>query len=240
MSTDSQGRPLSDDGQWAWNGTEWVPAAGGAAPTPPADSVSDAGATMIAPSPFAPGQSPADQQQYGGGAPVAGQQGYGGAPTPGYGAAPTPGYAGVSGYGGAPAPGYGGAPAPGYAGSPGYGTPPAAQGSRKKLIIGLIGVLVVVAVVVVLVIALGGSKKKALAGTYKCTAPKQSGSASVTFNAGNKYALDQGGTGGSYTKSGSTVTFNGGSLNGIHGTFDGKANKVTFTFQSFPLTCLHQ
>ena len=57
MSTDSQGRPLSDDGQWAWNGTEWVPAAGGPAGVTSVGSApaQDVGATMIAPSPFAGG-----------------------------------------------------------------------------------------------------------------------------------------------------------------------------------------
>ena len=42
MSTDSQGRPLSDDGQWAWSGTEWVPAAGGGSPAEPEDVGGDA------------------------------------------------------------------------------------------------------------------------------------------------------------------------------------------------------
>jgi hypothetical protein len=60
MSTDGQGRPLSDDGQWAWNGTEWVPAAiGGAVPAPiESDVAADPGATVIARSPFTRGGSP--------------------------------------------------------------------------------------------------------------------------------------------------------------------------------------
>ena len=55
MSTDGLGRPLSDDGQWAWNGTEWVPAAiGGAVPAPTENDVAaDPKATVIAVSPFA-------------------------------------------------------------------------------------------------------------------------------------------------------------------------------------------
>jgi hypothetical protein len=60
MSTDGQGRPLSDDGQWAWNGTEWVPAAIGGAVEAPIESgvAADPAATVIAMSPFARGGSP--------------------------------------------------------------------------------------------------------------------------------------------------------------------------------------
>ena len=34
MQQDDQGRPLSDDGQWVWNGTEWEPSGGGAPGAP--------------------------------------------------------------------------------------------------------------------------------------------------------------------------------------------------------------
>src|SRR6185437_14412135 len=131
MSTDSQGRPLSDDGQWALNCTEWVPAGGAAedsaaagsgqpetAAGPPSE---DVGATMIAPSPFAggfPASAPGGGQGYGS-APDAEAPGYGGGAQPGYGqpAGQQGGYGHAPGYG-QPAgqqdygqqPGYGAAP----------------------------------------------------------------------------------------------------------------------------------
>jgi hypothetical protein len=271
MSTDSQGRPLSDDGQWAWNGTEWEPAGGGVAETatfdkpavepesahpgaaaePPAE---DVGATMIAPSPFAGGfpasapDAPSGGQRYGS-APEANAPGYGGA-QPGYGQ--TPGYgqpAATPDYGQQPAygqqdygqqPGYGATPpggAPGYPGAApgGYGAPPQ-QKSNKRLIIGIIGVVVIAAVVVVLVLTLGGSKKKGLAGSFKCTAPGASGTGTINFTGGNKFTLSNGGTGGTYTKDGNTVTFHGGDLNNDKGTYDGK-NTLVIKVSPLTLTC---
>jgi hypothetical protein len=75
MSTDGEGRPLSDDGQWAWNGTEWVPAAiGGAVPAPTENDVAaDPNATVIAVSPFARGSAPEVNQP---GAPPAKKDSY--------------------------------------------------------------------------------------------------------------------------------------------------------------------
>ncbi len=74
MNTDSQGRPLSDDGQWAWNGTEWIPATGASAPAPAGTQSAggEAGATTIAPSPLATNQGygPSSPQPY---PPVSGQ-----------------------------------------------------------------------------------------------------------------------------------------------------------------------
>jgi hypothetical protein len=226
MSTDSEGRPLSDDGQWAWNGTEWVPAAGGGAAPPASGDSGDAGATMIAQSPFA-----------GGGAP-GGQPGFGAPSAP---PADTPGYGGGQGYGSTPgaAPGYGSTPgaAPGYGGAPGYGTP-TPQKSRTPLIVAVVsGVVIIIAVVLILIFTLGGSHS--LAGKYTCTAKNQSGSAAITFNSGNTYALSDQGQGGTFTKSGSTVKFNGGSLNGLSAKFDSDKNNLTFSFQGIALTCKH-
>ena len=78
MSTDGQGRPLSDDGQWAWNGTEWVPAAiGGSVPVPvpepePEPEYDDFNATVITRSPFAREAAPSEVGQ-----PAEPAQGYG-------------------------------------------------------------------------------------------------------------------------------------------------------------------
>ncbi len=247
MSTDSQGRPLSDDGQWAWNGTEWVPAVGGAEPaaaesqgaapepagSPPAE---DVGATMIAPSPFAGGFPPAGGSPgaaggYGstpeGNAPGGGQPGYGGA---------QPGYGQQSGYG--QQPGYGATPAgaPGYgAGGPvGYG-PPAQGASRKRLIIGIVGVVVIAAVVVVLVLTLG-SKKSSLNGAYKCTIPGQVGTGTITLS-GSKYTLSDQGKPGTFTRSGDTLTFSGGSLDKSKAKYDSGAKTLKLTLEGITLTC---
>ncbi len=222
MSTDSQGRPLSDDGQWAWNGTEWVPALGGPSEPEAGGSVpaEDVGATMIAPSPFAAG-SP-------GAAPQGNAPGYGAA-QPDHGQAP--GYGQAQGYG--QAPGYGlGAPG----GPVGYGVPPQPK-SRKPLIIAVIGVLVIAAVVVVLVLTLGGSSTKTVKGAFTCTAPGATGTGVITFNTGGKYTLNNGGTGGSYTTKGSSVTFQGGTLDKITGTVSDGAKTVKLTLQGSLLTC---
>ncbi len=241
MSTDSQGRPLSDDGQWAWNGTEWVPAAGGA--TTPAADEGDSRQTMIAQSPLA-------------GGPPAFGPGSGdtpsGAPTPGHGGAPAaaqaPGYGGAApGYGstpGAGAPGGPGGPgdfgaAPGYVGGgAGYGAPPQ-QKSRTPLIAGIIGVVVViVAVVLVLVFALGGdSKSSSLSGAFKCSVPGSSDTGTITFNSGGKYSLSDNGKSGNFTKDGDKVTFSGGSLDKAAGTYDSGAKTVKITFSGATLTC---
>jgi hypothetical protein len=257
MSTDSQGRPLSDDGQWAWNGTEWVPADGAAAaqagqaqPDTAAPPSEDVGATMIAPSPFAggfPGSEPGGGQGYGG-APDAGAPGYGGA-QPGYGqpAGQPGGYGQAPGYGQAAGqpdygqqPGYGAAPvggAPGYgAGAPGgYGGPPQ-QKSNKRLIFAIIGVLVIAAVVVVLILTLGGGKKSGLNGAYKCTIPGQSGSGTITLS-GSKYTLSDKGKPGTFTRSGDTLTFSGGSLDKDKGTYDAGAKTLKLGVEGVSLVC---
>ena len=77
--------------------------------------------------------------------------------------------------------------------------------------------VVIAAVVVVLIVSLGGSKKSGLSGAFKCTVPGQSGTGTITFNSGNKYTLSSGGTGGSYTRSGNTITFTSGDLKEQHG-----------------------
>jgi hypothetical protein len=228
MSTDSQGRPLSDDGQWAWNGTEWVPAAGGPA-EPEASAaapVEDVNATMIAPSPFAGGIP--------GAAPQGGAPGYGSAPpafgqaqgqAPAYGQAQSPGYGQAPGYP-ASAPG---APA-------GYGVPPQTK-SRRPLILAIAGVLIIVAVVVVLIVALGGSSKKTVKGAFSCSAPGTAGTGVITFNSGGKYTLNNGGTGGSFTSKGSTVSFQGGDLNKITGAVSNGAKTVKLPYRGAQLTC---
>ncbi|HEX4017153.1 MAG TPA: hypothetical protein VHX15_10485 [Frankiaceae bacterium] len=252
MSTDSQGRPLSDDGQWAWNGTEWVPAAGGPA-EPEAEAggpapAADVGATMIVQSPFqsgAPGAAPPSgtpPTEYGQ-APGYGQQppGYG-QQAPGYGQ--SPGYGQAPGYGQTPGyeqQGYGQAPGyeqQGYGQTPGYGIPPQSQGkSRKPLIIAIVGVILIAAVVVILVVALGGSSKKNVSGAYSCTAAGQAGTGVITFKSGDNYTLNEGGTGGKFAKSGSKVTFSSGDLKGITGDLTNGDNTLTLTFNKANLTC---
>jgi hypothetical protein len=238
MSTDSQGRPLSDDGQWAWNGTEWVPAAGGP-PEPEAIGAApaeDVGATMIVQSPFAGGVP--------GAAPQANVPGYGGAQP---GPAQPPGYAQPQGYGQAPgygqSPGYAsGAPVsygtPGAAAAPGsYGVPPQQPKSRKPLILVVIGVLLIAAVVVVLVVTLGGSSKKSVSGAYTCISTSRAGTGIITFKSGGTYTLNQGGTGGNFSRSGSHVTFASGDLKTLSGTLSNGDNTLTLTFRGLPLTC---
>jgi hypothetical protein len=222
MSTDSQGRPLSDDGQWAWNGTEWVPAAGGGVSQP--EAAADPNATMITPSPFAAGGAPAA-----------------GAPAPGY--AETPAYGAAPGYGAAPAPGYGAAQpdavgfgAQGYPG--GAGAPPPHQKSRKPLILGIVGGLLVVAVVaVVLILTLGKSSDSGPKGAFKCSVPGSADTGTITFNAGKKYALSDQGKPGSYTKSGDKLTFTGGSLDKSTATYNKSAKSVVLSIQGQSLTC---
>ncbi len=236
MSTDSQGRPLSDDGQWAWNGTEWVPATQAPPPGPatPQEPAGDPNATRIGANPFAGGAAPA-----GAGSPQGGQPagGYGSAPG-GYGSAP-------GGYGGAPG-GYGSAPGgygsmPGYDAAAGYGSPygappGSAPKSRRPLVLGLIGGLVVVAaVVVVLILVLGGNDKKKLAGAYACSAAGQTGT--LTVSSGNQYSLSDGGQGGTLTRDGDKVTFNGGSLDGTVANFDSSNDVLSFPFRNTTLTC---
>jgi hypothetical protein len=173
MQQDDQGRPLSDDGQWAWNGNEWVPATGGAAPNGPGAG-NGGQETLVSTRPDL-GGSPAG---YGG--PAGPQQGYGapgtgqgyGTPAPGYGQPAQPGGFGQPGYGQPGGPGgggfgsgpyggapYGGAPYGGYPGGPTPGT--GGGGNRNKLIAGVVGALVVIAaIVVVLVLTLGGGGNK--------------------------------------------------------------------------------
>jgi hypothetical protein len=213
MATDSQGRPLSDDGQWAWNGTEWVPAAAGAPAAQGSSVEADPGATMIAPSPLAAGAQPAAQQQ----------PAYGGAP--GYAAAP-----------GGAAPAYG---APG--GPPAsYGVPPQQPRSKKPIIIAIIGVLVIAAVVVTLVLTLGGNNETSSAkpaGDYKCTVAGQSGSGTITFNDGGGYQLSDGGKSGKWHIDGKNITFTDGSLNKATAVYDKAAKTVTITFSGEKLDC---
>lgn len=221
MSTDSQGRPLSDDGQWAWNGTEWVPAAGGPAGAEPAatagaGAAEDVGATMIVQSPF-PGGVP--------GAPQA--------------ATPPAGYGQAQGYG-QPAfeqQGYG--QVPGYGpGAPGYGVPPQTQQkSRKPLILGAVGVLVIAAVVVILILTLGGSSKKDPTGAFKCSAPGTTQTVTLTFQSGHTYSLSQGGTGGAYTRKGDVLTFTSGDVKPGKGTISNGGKTITVTGGSVTVTC---
>ena len=225
MSTDSQGRPLSDDGQWAWSGTEWVPAVGGSQPPEPQDM----GATIIAPSPFAGGVpvAPAGEQPPYAGTPQPPQGG-----TPSFGA-PFPGYGAVP--GAAATPGYGD-PAAGYGGAASYGTPPQ-QKSRKPLLLGLIGVLVVAAVAVALVFVLGGgSKKKNLAGVFTCTVAGQSETGKVGFTGSDGYTVS-GGSAGTYTRSGDALTFTSGSFAKGTAVFDSSANTLKILFEGQPINC---
>ena len=263
MATDSQGRPLSDDGQWAWNGTEWVPAsdpgltpelsgaAADAPSTPSTPDEPDAGATMIAPSPFA------------GGAPGAGQgapSGYGSAPASGQasqqpeygspaGAGATPGYGSQQqasgsqqeqGYGNAP--GYGGTPAAaGYGAAPAsFGAPAAPPTSKKPIILAVIGVLVVVAVVLVLVLVVfkGDDKSSSDArptGNYTCTNDGKKGT--ITFNDDGTYDLSDNGDSGRFTVTGKALSFDGGDLAGAMGTVGSDAKTVSLSQSGTTLTC---
>lgn len=221
MSTDSQGRPLSDDGQWAWSGTEWVPAAGGGEPTGPSEP-QDMGATIIAPSPFAGGVpgAPAEQPPYAGTPqpPQGGTPSYG-TPSPGYGA--TPGY---------------GEPAAGYGGAAAYGTS-APKKSRRPLIFGLLAILVIAAVALGLVFGLGGNSKKGPVGAFTCTAVGETDTGKITFPGNDAYTLSGGGTAGKYTRSGDTLTFTSGSLEKATGNFDSGAKTLKILIQGQTLSC---
>jgi hypothetical protein len=180
MQQDDQGRPLSDDGQWVWNGTEWEPATGGGA-APGAGGVSDGGQETLVSNRPDFGGGPGQQGGYGqpgygqpgqGGPDYGQQQGYGqpgqpggygqpGQPQQGFGGAPGYGQPGQPGGPGAPGgPGQpfgGGGPGAPYGGAPyggGYpGAPtPSGGGNRNKLIAGVIGGLVVIAAIVVAII----------------------------------------------------------------------------------------
>jgi hypothetical protein len=236
MSTDGQGRPLSDDRQWAWNGTEWVPAAGGAADPPAPGSEGDMGATMIAPSPFASGGAPAGGQPAYGSflepsqSPAAQSPAGGGSDAPGFGGFPGPDVPSVGGFPGPGTPGFGGAPG-------GYGAPPAPRKSRTPLIAGIAGGLVVIAAVVVILIVTLGGGKSAARGLFTCTAPNVPGSATIALSGGNKYALSDNGKSGTFTKSGSILTFHGGSLDKGTGTLSGGSKTLKLSFSGRSLTC---
>jgi hypothetical protein len=215
MSTDGQGRPLSDDGQWAWTGTEWVPAALGSGPSP--GQPADRNATIIAPSPFAAGAGPG-----------AGQAGYGSAsianqPAQGYGATP-------AGYGATPSGYVVAAPA-------GYGAPLPAARSRKPVFIGIAAVVGLVAVAVVLIVTLVGSKKSGPLGAFSCTAPGRTGTGVITFKKGNVFTLDDDPVQRAFVKSGDRLAFNGGQLNGIVATYDSGAKILRMTLSGELLTC---
>jgi hypothetical protein len=222
MSTDGQGRPLSDDGQWAWTGTEWVPAAlsSGPSPVPPVDP----NATIVGPSPFAAGGAPEAGQAGYGSASIANQpeQVYGGPAPVAYGATP-------AGYGGTP-PGYGGTPA-------GYGAPPPPARSRKPMIIGIASVVVLFAVAVVLIVTLTGSKKSDPSGAYVCTVPGTPDTGTVTFKPGKNYTLSDQGKPGTYTRKSNTLTFKDGGLDKAVGTYDKSAKTVKITLKGVTLTC---
>ena len=209
MSTDGQGRPLSDDGQWAWNGVEWVPAAIGGAVPPPA--AADPNVTVIAPSPFARGPAaPVSQSSY---------------PEPGYSAA-TPNFGSTPGYGA-------GQPQNAIPGAPPTGTR-----SSKNRLIAIAAVVIIVAVAIVLIVTLtGGKKSSGLAGAYTCKVPGTAQTGVLTFNPGEKYALSENGKSGTYTLKGDTVTFIGGSLNKAVGSYDRSAKTVKITFLGATLTC---
>lgn len=162
MSTDRYGRPLSDDGQWAWNGTEWVPAGTGANSASASGAGRDETPTVISAIPYAGGPPPAV------GTPPPGGPAHDVAPqTPN---PVTPDYA---------RPAYGGAPS---AGAPGYGTGPAAARSRRKLMAALAAVLVVIAAgVVAVVLALQPSKPPTPAVPASLTAISQKGAIGLTW-----------------------------------------------------------
>jgi hypothetical protein len=229
MSTDGQGRPLSDDGQWAWTGTEWVPAALSSGPSPVQPV--DPNTTIIGPSPFAAGGAPEAGQAGYGSASIANkpEQVYGGPKPVGYGATP-------AGYGATPA-GYGATP-PGYGAAPaGYGAPPPPTRSRKPLFIGIAVVVVLVAVAVVLIVTLTGSKKSDPSGAYVCTVPGTPETGTVTFTPGKNYTLSDQGKPGTYTKKSNTLTFKDGGLDKAVGTYDKNAKTVKITLKGVTLTC---
>ena len=229
MSTDSQGRPLSDDGQWAWSGTEWVPAGGGG--TAPSSSEGsqtgepeDVGATMIAPSPFAAGGPAA------GGAPP-----YSGTPQPAYGTTPQPPPGGAPGYGATPAVGYGATP---VAAGPGYGGVPPRQKSRTPLILAIVGGLIVIAaIVVVLILVLGKSDKKTPSGAFTCTEAGSTRTGTITFTSSSDYTLSGGGKGGTYTHKGDVLTFTSGSIDKGTAVFNHSAKTVKISSEGATLSC---
>jgi hypothetical protein len=214
MSTDSEGRPLSDDGQWAWNGSDWVPAAIGST-APSAGGSEDAGATMIAQSPYS-----------GSGAPPGGQPGYGAPSTPPAGG---PGYGGGS-------PGYG-SPAPAYGGAQGFGAPPP-KSNRTRLIVMIVsGAVIVIAVVLILVFTVGSSDKKtSVNGAFSCTSPGASGSGTITFTGGNVYALSGGADGGAYSIKGDKLTFQSGTLKSVVADLS-NSKTLSFTYNSDKYNC---
>jgi hypothetical protein len=212
VSTDSQGRPLSDDGQWAWTGAEWVPASVGGAHMPAgfADaSGDDPNATRISPSPFARG----------GAGDVVSQSGYAGAPFGNAGAA------------------FGETPVPVYGKPVGYGTPPGQPRSRRPLILGIVAVVVAIAVAAVLIVTLTGSTKSGPLGAFSCTTPGTSGTGIITFKKGNLFTLGDDSTERKYTKSGDKVTFKAGELSGVVATYKSGSKTLTMTIRSNVLTC---
>jgi hypothetical protein len=213
MSTDGQGRPLSDDGQWAWNGTEWVPAAiGGAVPVPqawaepePEPESFDPNATVITRSPFAREAAPDEVSQPGFPATPLVAQPYD--PTQGYGVAPQPAKGGRS-----------------------FFTP---------RIIAIAAVVILVAAAIVLIVTLTGSKTKEAAGPlgiYVCTVPGSTDTGSVTFESGGHYALSNGKSG-TYTQSADKLTFKAGDLDQATGLYTSDNQTVKITYKTVTLTC---
>jgi hypothetical protein len=244
MGTDGQGRPLSDDGQWAWTGTEWVPAALGAGPA--AGHPIDPNATIAGPSPFAAGASPEAGQPTYGETSIAHQPGpaYGGAPA-GYGGPSAPTYGGApAGYTGAPA-GYGVAPGPPPYGAaaPGYGVYPpqipttTSARRRKRLVIGISSVIVLVAVAIVLIVTLTHSKKSGPLGAFSCTAPGTPGTGTITFKKGNVFTLEGDPAPHTYVRSGDRLTLQGGELNGVVATYDSGSKTLEIPLTDRTLTC---
>ncbi len=220
MSTDSQGRPLSDDGQWAWSGTEWVPAVGGEIPAdatgagapqaPASGDADDVGATRIIQSPFT-GASSAGETYVG--APPTDQTAVAGPP-----AAAAPAAASETPKG------------------PGWdAVPKAPKNSRKTVIWLIVGVLVIAAVVIILVFTLGGGGNKGPSGAFKCTTPNVSGSGTITFTSSTDYTLSDGGKGGKYSFSDNKLLFTSGSLANTTTTYRGKTFQLTVQGQN--LTC---
>ncbi|HEX4019425.1 MAG TPA: hypothetical protein VHX15_22010 [Frankiaceae bacterium] len=128
---DEFGRPLSDDGQWVWDGSAWRPTAAQAGPGGPAGGGLDS--TMVAPRDFQPtGGQPAqgDYYQSQSGAPYSSQYG----PQGGYG----PG-----------GPGTAGGP-----GGPGGPKEPVPWYKRQGLMVTLIAILLVLSAVLVTVLLL--------------------------------------------------------------------------------------
>lgn len=210
MQQDDQGRPLSDDGQWVWNGTEWEPArGGGAAPSGP-DTGTGGQETLISSRPDLGGSpaaasggygTPAGPQQPGYGVPAGG---YGQPGPPGYGAPGQPFGGPGAPYGGAP---YGGAPYGGYPGAPSPGS--GGGGNRNKLIAGVVGALVVVAaIVVVLVLTLGGggTKPRPLASASASSAPTPATPSASSVPSEPTPSDSPSGNGGSSTNAGGPPT----------------------------------